>query len=327
MWPYITALVVVMCVLTGVYVGMFLEGWSFVTSFYVITQIITTVGYGDITVQTESMKLFMTFYVIGCLIFLSFVVNKYAERMLNKNSDFFQEKVNQLQARLKPNTPRPHHSHTWLGRLGAHLHALVNVILASAGFLFWILLGTVFFATYESCSCSYGRTRVEGCIEGDQCPATGGYVKDWIDAYYMSVITLTTVGFGDHTPRSWEGRIFGIVWMIFGVITTATWVGNMAELFFESGAQGERSDDQIQFSKEVFMSMDKKKQGFVTRAEFIEFLLLKYNLVDPYDLARVNSLFNDIDVSGDGKVDIEEVDRLHGVKEPGTGLVDNVAKS
>jgi len=44
----------------------------------------------------------------------------------------------------------------------------------------------------------------------------------WVDAYYFSVITLSTVGYGDFTPKTTFGKIF-VTFYIFvgvGIITT-----------------------------------------------------------------------------------------------------------
>jgi voltage-gated potassium channel len=41
----------------------------------------------------------------------------------------------------------------------------------------------------------------------------------WNDAFYMSAITLTTVGYGETHPLSHEGRVFTIGFLFFGVFT------------------------------------------------------------------------------------------------------------
>ncbi len=40
---------------------------------------------------------------------------------------------------------------------------------------------------------------------------------DWIDCLYFSVVTLTTVGYGDIVPRTTEGKLFTIVYIILGL--------------------------------------------------------------------------------------------------------------
>lgn len=39
----------------------------------------------------------------------------------------------------------------------------------------------------------------------------------WLDAYYFSVITLTTVGYGDITPQTALGKIFTTFYVLMGI--------------------------------------------------------------------------------------------------------------
>ena len=39
----------------------------------------------------------------------------------------------------------------------------------------------------------------------------------WLDSFYFSSITLTTVGYGDLTPKTDGGKIFTIIYIFVGV--------------------------------------------------------------------------------------------------------------
>ena len=45
------------------------------------------------------------------------------------------------------------------------------------------------------------------------------YVEGWsyLDALYYSLITLTTVGYGDFTPQTGLGKVLSMVYIIFGI--------------------------------------------------------------------------------------------------------------
>jgi voltage-gated potassium channel len=46
----------------------------------------------------------------------------------------------------------------------------------------------------------------------------------WVDAYYFSVVTLATVGYGDITPHTTFGKIFTTFYILAGVGIFTTFV-------------------------------------------------------------------------------------------------------
>lgn len=46
----------------------------------------------------------------------------------------------------------------------------------------------------------------------------------WLDSYYFSVITLTTVGYGDLTPHTDAGKIFTTFYVLFGIGIITTFI-------------------------------------------------------------------------------------------------------
>jgi potassium channel subfamily K len=273
------------------------EGWSALTAIYVIVQIVTTVGYGDITVSTEEGKFFMAFYVVLTILILGAIVTDCVDQMLQNNAAILRKHIQKVH-KMKNNETRSY----ILELLREFEHLIVSAIV----FGFFVAFGTVFYATYESCTCSYGVSHVKDCIDGvdEICAATGGYVKTWTDAFYMSVITLTTVGFGDHAPRSDVGRAVGCVWMLFGVVATANFASAFGTLII--GAQ--KNDHRLgKVTEEIFQKIDKNKDGVIERREFRTYALLKFGLVSYEDLDEIDNLFDAIDTDGDGTLSHDEV--------------------
>jgi len=70
---------------------------------------------------------------------------------------------------------------------------------------------------------------------------TGGYyfIEKWsvLDSVYMTIITLTTIGFQEVKPLSYEGRIFTIFFVLFGVGVVAYTVNNGLRVIFEGEMQ------------------------------------------------------------------------------------------
>jgi voltage-gated potassium channel len=67
-------------------------------------------------------------------------------------------------------------------------------------------------------------------------------VEGWsfLNALYFSVITISTVGYGDLTPVTFEGKIFTIGFIVIGIGIFVLFVGALAEAVIKNAG---RSDD------------------------------------------------------------------------------------
>ncbi len=70
---------------------------------------------------------------------------------------------------------------------------------------------------------------------------TGGYmlIEGWrlLDALYMTVITLGTIGFKEVHDLTDQGKLFTMVLIVFGVSTLGYLVSSVAQLMFEGQIQ------------------------------------------------------------------------------------------
>ena len=57
------------------------------------------------------------------------------------------------------------------------------------------------------------------------------YVEHWrpLDAFYFSATTLTTIGYGDHAPKTDLGKLFTVVYIFAGVGTILSFVHTLAQ--------------------------------------------------------------------------------------------------
>jgi voltage-gated potassium channel len=49
----------------------------------------------------------------------------------------------------------------------------------------------------------------------------------WIDSLYFSVVSLTTVGYGDIAPKTLPGKVFVIFYLLVGVGILAAFASNL----------------------------------------------------------------------------------------------------
>jgi voltage-gated potassium channel len=61
------------------------------------------------------------------------------------------------------------------------------------------------------------------------------FIEKWnlLDSLYATVITISTIGYGDFVPTTMEGRFFTIILVIFGVGTMLYTIGLLAETMVE----------------------------------------------------------------------------------------------
>ena len=87
------------------------------------------------------------------------------------------------------------------------------------------LLAGSFVAVVVIFSCSFAILQFEG--------AHGGNITTAEDAIWWSICTVTTVGYGDLYPTSWEGRMVAFVLMVTGASSFGTLSGLIAGRFVQ----------------------------------------------------------------------------------------------
>merc|ERR1719334_551839 len=93
-----------------------------------------------------------------------------------------------------------------------------------------------------------------------------------VQTFYMSVITLTTIGLGDYVPESRAGRWIAVFWMLIGTAVCAAWVGSLTSFFFDRD-QTSKKKEVAPKTKDLFKSMDGDSDGYLQKAEHHLYLL------------------------------------------------------
>jgi voltage-gated potassium channel len=70
------------------------------------------------------------------------------------------------------------------------------------------------------------------------------FVEDWtwLDAFYFSIIALSTTGFGDYSPETAAGKLFTVAYIVLGMAVLILLVREIALFSFEELSGARRSD-------------------------------------------------------------------------------------
>ncbi|MCP3934456.1 MAG: two pore domain potassium channel family protein [Actinomycetia bacterium] len=55
----------------------------------------------------------------------------------------------------------------------------------------------------------------------------------WVDSFYLTVMTLTTVGYGDVSPQTASGRLFTTFYVLVGIGLFAALISEVARAIIE----------------------------------------------------------------------------------------------
>jgi len=303
---------VLLTVVVGVLVICYHEHCDGLEAAWIITQVVTTIGYGDITFRQTSSRLFMSFYILWLLVLVAYFMNDYVMWMWSQQSEMLRARLRQVErtAMVKKIERDCRRTGTPLEipdlddeEIKERFGEFNKLLWAATLFLAHLLFGMLFYAWLEKCSCSYGQTAAGGCTEENACEK--GYTKNLVSTFYMSIVTLTTVGFGDVTPNTWTGRLVGIPWMVSGIMSTAGFVEAMQQYFCLSETPNDLKSAAV--CKEVFRMFDKEHRGSLNRHEFVSFVLVNQGIVDQGVLNDISRIYEAMDRDHDEVVTFEEV--------------------
>ncbi|KAG6611233.1 uncharacterized protein IUM83_12653 [Phytophthora cinnamomi] len=280
----------------------FIEKWNVVDCVYYAMVIVTTVGYGDVVPKTTAGKAFTIFFAFYgiCTIGVALGqlaawflqrqrhVTKLATQKLLSNVEnaaatvtgaiTMEDKQSKLRKRDKAKTYWKQFQRSlpsWARKIfsdsnKALFHAFVPIVVS-------VLAGLIV-----------------GAIEG------------WpvLDCFYYTVITITTVGFGDLSPTSKSARIYAIFYLPLAVVTVAHGIGSILN---ELSA---RSVMKTKISMKELLDMDTDGDGKVSQLEYLCYMLVKLNKADQDDIDGIMAQFHKLDRDGSGALDRDDLERL-----------------
>jgi hypothetical protein len=253
-----------------------LEGWKWNDCVFFCIVVVTSVGYGDLHPVTAGGKIFTIVYII-----LSFTI----------------------------------------------VFACFGIILAAVGTRAWEARGKVLRSlrdkgvpTLDEGS-EVGQARQSGhwhhlkeifqlCLATLAVIATGAIVvrlnEGWslLDSFYWSVVTVSTVGFGDMVLAKDSTRDIVSCFLLFAVAIFARSLGKLMTVCIDWYAEYQMNRLIAGgVTEELIQEMEADSEGRIERYEFVAYMLAKLGKATQADIARIMELFNELDVNGSGRLD------------------------
>lgn len=98
------------------------------------------------------------------------------------------------------------------------------------------------------------------------------HIQSYWDSLWWGVSTITTVGFGDIVPVTWEGRLIGMVLMYTGTVLFVTFTGMLVTYWLKEEVEREV----IPLEKEIV----KEEQEQYRTQQLLELILKKIDRLE-----------------------------------------------
>lgn len=259
-----------------------LETHPIVDALYFCIVTMCTIGYGDIAPVTPAAKLFSCFFVLVGFGFIDIMLSGVVNYVLDLQENMI---------------------------LNSSTHAGVNNGAEESGFS---PIDYIF-------DFAKGRMRIRlkvGLALGVVLLSIGMgalvlyFVEslDWIDSLYLSVLSVTTVGYGDRAFRTLPGRLFASFWLLFSTLMVARAFLYLAEARIDK--RHRRIANWVlhrQITVKDLLAADINNNGFLSKSEYIVFKLKEMGKIEEREILEICKQFNKLDSSNSGKITLRRL--------------------
>ncbi|KAI6681824.1 hypothetical protein NL676_035705 [Syzygium grande] len=251
-----------------------------VDALYFCVVTMCTIGYGDITPNTTATKMFSIMFVLVGFGFIDILLSGMVSYVLDLQESYL------LRAAQNRSGKKDSGGSYLIDLKKGRMRIRMKVALALGVVVLCIGIGVAVMHFVERLG--------------------------WLDSFYFSVMSVTTVGYGDRAFTSLPGRIFASIWLLVSTLAVAR-----AFLYLAEARVDKR---QRRIAKWVlghdmtiaeFLAADLDNNGFVSKSEYVIYKLKEMGKVSEKDIFQICNKFDRLDTGNCGKIGLADLMESH----------------
>ncbi|KAI3881596.1 hypothetical protein MKX03_017167 [Papaver bracteatum] len=135
---------------------------------------------------------------------------------------------------------------------------------------------------------------------------------DVVDSIYLSVMSVTTVGYGDKSFNTLQGRCFALLWLLLSTLAVARAFLYLAEFRID---KRHRTMAKKIMHKEItvryLLAADINCNGFLSKSDYVIHKLKEMGKINDRDILQICNQFDKIDTNNSGKIALPELLRAY----------------
>lgn len=255
-----------------------IETHPVVDALYFCIVTMCTIGYGDITPLTPVTKVFACVFVLVGFGFIDILLSGLVSYLIDLQENMILTRI-QMEKMVNPGfSARNYIVDVEKGRMRIR-------------FKVGLALGLVFL-------CIAVGALVLFFLEG----------LDWIDCVYLSVMSVTTVGYGDQAFKTLPGRLFAAIWLLVSTLAVARAFLYLAEARIDKRHRTiAKWVLQREITVEDLFAADINNNGFISKSEYVIYKLKEMGKIGEKDILQICDQFNKLDSYNSGKITLPDL--------------------
>ncbi|CAK8538747.1 unnamed protein product [Lathyrus sativus] len=278
---WLCLVIVLLYLAVGVTVYMISGSFKGTTTFrpvdavYFTVVTLSTIGYGDIVPDTIFTKMFTCGFILVGFGFIGFMLNELVVYICDTHEAF-------LLSMMDENRYKKILTTYMVDEEKGRMRIRTKVCVASIVVIVCIAIGTI----------------------------TAHFVEDlnWADSFYLSITSVTTVGYGDFSFKTLAGRCFAILWLLVSTLAVAR-----AFLYLADYSLQKRSRDMAKrvLQKKITLSdlaaADLDNDGSISKSDFVIYKLKQMGKITEIDILQISKQFDSLDHGIYGKITLADL--------------------